>query len=372
MALFGADKPESVALVDITSSSVGAAYARIAPGRPIAVLYTTRVAIPQGDGSALMLRALDEALGKLRTEGAPLLRRRTGSGSSAHIFADIGAVWQDTEVRIETIADEKPFVFTNADLEQAKKRNALPEKRFRSEEYVVATLLNGYPTKNPIGKKATRAEIIMLSASIPEDTATLLRHSLAGLSSHHEVNFAGFASIVFAGVSLAFPHEKDYLALRVSGEATELMHVARGYPTALARVGCGLSCFSRAASAGGYTSFPDGGDVINKDANAKLDEKLTSAKSQWVGEVAKTLKDFAATRALPRTLFLLADPDAREFLRRTLDAPEMHALWLSDEPLAVIALEGKQLAGNVALEPNVQEDLPLELLAVAARERMTS
>lgn len=368
MALFGGPKQESVALVDITSSSVGAAYARIAPGRPVAMLYSVRVPLPETTTPApqvVLFRALDEALHKLRTEGAPILRRRTGSGAAAELYANVGGTLQDTQVRIETITDEKPFIFSAADLEAAKKRAKVAEKRVVSEDYVLATLLNGYLTASPLGKKATRAEIIMLSASLEEETATLLRHAMAGFSTRHDVRYAGFASCVRAGIAVSFPHEKDYLALRVSGGATELMHVARGYPSAVARIDCGLSCFADAAKSAGHTSFPDGGGAI-RNASA-----LSAAQTKWVGEVAKTLKDFTATRALPRTMFLLADPDAADFLRTTLNAPELHALWLSDEPLSVITMEGKQLAGTVAREPNVLEDLPLELLALAARERLS-
>jgi hypothetical protein len=62
------------------------------------------------------------------------------------------------QIEVETFADGKPFVFTEALLEKAKKAAEVPEGRFRSEEAVLGAVLNGYKTMMPVGKKVQRAE----------------------------------------------------------------------------------------------------------------------------------------------------------------------------------------------------------------------
>lgn len=372
MGLFsGKPKAQSVALIDISSSSIGGAYARVSPGAPAALLYTTRVDIESttsGVSAELMLRTLDAVLRDLRQNGAPLLHRRTGAGSVHAVIASVGAPWQDTKIRTETIVEDKTFTFTTDIVERAKKKEAVPAGRAATEASVLATVLNGYETPSPAGKRAKRAEIVILGATMEEESARLVRRALASFSASHDVRFASFASLIPSATALAFPHEKEYLALRVSGESTELVFVKRGYPIAVSALPSGLAEFARAAKAAGFSSFPDGGDAVDTAANAGLDAGLKQAEAAWTSALSACLKSFAANHALPRTLFLVADKEARGYIRRVLDVPDVHALWLSDEPLAVIPLECGQFSKSMACETGVDEDLMLGLLALLGRD----
>lgn len=271
-------------------------------------------------------------------------------------------------MRTEVISDDKPFVFTAGDFETAVKRLAPPDGKHEASHSVVATFLNGYEVDTPVGKRAERAEIVLLSTIMPTETGALIRRAFSSFSGHRTVNMLTFAPLVASAVESVFPHEHDYIAIRVTGQATELCRVSRGKLTDVSRVDSGLARFADVAKKSGYQSFPDGGGIISREGGAALDADLSTAKAAWVGAIAGVLKEFAASRALPRRLFLLADPDAAEFLRRTLDAPEMHALWLSDEPLTVFTLGGLQLAPFVTRPTELLEDVPLELLALAARQ----
>ncbi len=91
---------------------------------------------------------------------------------------------------------------------------------------------------------------------------------------------------------------------------------------AVASIPCGLDCFALVAKRGGFSSFPDGGGAIDQGGSVQLDKRLGEAQKQWTTELAAALKEFASSTALRRTLFLACDPDAREFLKRTLDVPE--------------------------------------------------
>ena len=369
--LFGGKKKRTVAvLADVTGSSVGVAYALVGGSEPAAIIYSTRIPVATtGEGPSIIriFRALDEALQTLRTGGAPILRKTTGSGSADTVYVSLGAALQETSVRSEVISDKKPFVFTSADFDTAVKRLVPPDEKHEVTHSVVATFLNGYEVENPVGKRAQSAEIVLLSTVTPTETSALVRRALSGFSGHRTVTTLTFAPLIAAAVERAFPHERDYIAIRVTGEATELCRVSRGRLADVTRVDSGLARFANIAKKGGYQSFPDGGGIINREGGAALDTELTAAKREWVGSVVGALKEFAASRALPRRIFLLADADAAEFLRRTLDAPEMRALWLSDEPLGVFTLGGLQLAPYVTHPNDLPEDVPVELLALAAR-----
>jgi hypothetical protein len=138
----------SVALIDITSSSVGGALVHLETGIQPTVYYTNRLPIEmhgEEDISSAMLRTLDELAAALIKRGAPVLRQETKSGHIDRVFISIGAPWQATEVRTEHITQPKQFIFTKAVLtEITRKTSAVREGYVLSGESVIATLLNGY------------------------------------------------------------------------------------------------------------------------------------------------------------------------------------------------------------------------------------
>ena len=371
MSFFGSgNSAKSVVLIDITSSSIGGAYARITPNAPAALLYTTRIPIENSSArieSTLMLRTLDAVLRDLREKGAPLLHRRTGSGSVQSVFVHISAPWQTTDIHTEIFADEKPFTFTESLLEKAKKSTQVPPGRFRSEESILGTVLNGYRTLQPMGKKILRAEVIVLHASIEAEVATLIRSALGSFTTFHEVYFSSMPTLMLATIPYAFPHEKDYWTLRITDEATEIVFVKNGFPLGYSSFPSGLGEFARVAKAQGFHSFPDGGDLIDQKQNADLDTRITEVSHRFTSAIIQRLYEYTATHALPRTLFLITDVGAVAFMRRVLNAPDMHALWLSDEPLAIIPLQSSFFSTQVGHEVGAAEDLVLDMLALRAR-----
>lgn len=366
---FFGNKPKttSVLLVDIASSSIGAAYAKVSSRGPVAMLYTTRKSIPTEPGGLTierMLRTLDEVLAQVREEGAPIVRRRTGRGNVDAVHASVSTPWQMCDIHTEVIADKTPFVFTNALVEKIQKGITFPKGYTRTKEQVLGTVVNGYPLKNPVGKKGTRAEIIILNAGMPEEIAKLTRRALASFASPSGISFTCLPSSIYSALPKAFPHEKDYIALRVGGEVTELVMIKQGFPNFFSSVPLGLNTFVRAAKGGGFQSFPDGGNLIDQTKSVALETKISEAEIAWTDKVGEAILAFAAKNALPRTLFLLCDPEARDFVRRMIDTPSLHTLWLSDEPLTIIPLESKQVSTMVVYEVNVEEDLALTLLGL--------
>src|SRR3990167_9224985 len=100
---------ETVALIDISSSSVGGAYVTLAEGQPPTVIYTKRVPVEPRDASTVnavssvsdMERALRSLCETLVREGAPELARAKGSGRIHRIIASVASPWQETAIRTE-------------------------------------------------------------------------------------------------------------------------------------------------------------------------------------------------------------------------------------------------------------------------------
>ena len=113
MGLFGSKKEKtSVVLIDITSSSIGGGLAHSEHGSQPTLYFTIRHEIQKAeheDESQAMLRTLTELTDELVTKGAPILRKETGSGQIDKILVSVGAPWQKTAIRIETVQQQKPL-----------------------------------------------------------------------------------------------------------------------------------------------------------------------------------------------------------------------------------------------------------------------
>ncbi len=350
MALFSKKEKTSCALFDIDSSSVGGALAYAEGGAPPTICYTVRKVIQpkeHEESADAMCRTLEEVSAELIQKGAPILRQETGSGNSENILVSIGAPWQKSLIRVDVVSEKKPFVFTKAILADALRRSPyLPKGYLKSNESVVATLLNGYETSEPFGKKVGRADMIILTSFLDANVSSRVEQILRKTYHTHALTLTGFAPIAYSVFRDVYPHEKDFLVVEISGEATNIIFVKHGLLVNVANVQYGLNQLIMTAK------------MVGNDAEA---EKM------WLSKIAETLGAFAANHALPRTLFLLVEPGSLDYLRSLIDSPSLRSLWLTDDPLRVVSVVPQHFANVVKVRGEAEGDVFLQLLALYRR-----
>ncbi|MDR3546964.1 MAG: hypothetical protein P4M11_01580 [Candidatus Pacebacteria bacterium] len=369
MALFSKKSEQaSVALLDITSSSVGGALVLVAHGSLPTVYYTHRLPIESHEGEDLtsaMLRALDELAATLIRQGAPILRQETKSGRIERVYVSIGAPWQATSVRTQHVNESKPFTFTHAFLTEITRKSSVVREGYRlSGESVIATMLNGYEVQHPFGKKVTRAELIILSSLIEKNAAESIEEVLRKTYHTHALTLTAFAPLAYMVFRDIFPHEKDFLVLDVSGKATDIAFVKRGLLVDVASLPHGTTELVHKGQ-----SPVTGNDILPSD---RLTKEMDSSRKEWLDALTSTLREFSTKNALPRTLFLLAEDASREYLKSLLDSPELRSLWLTDEPLAVIPVLPSQFSSFVRSRGEAGGDVYLSLLAMFANRQQGS
>jgi hypothetical protein len=371
MALFSKKEIISFALVDINSTSVGVALAHVSAGSPPLLYYTERTTIESKEhetSEEAMLRTLHTAAEQLVTKGGPMLRQETGSGHIDRIVVSVGSPWQKTTVRIETLEDKKPFIFTKALMADVTHRGEeLPEGYTKSSETVVATLLNGYETPVPFNKKASRADLVILSSlldtNVSKDVESLLRKTYHT----HALTLTGFAPVAYSSFRNLYPHEKDFLVIEVSEEATDIAFVKHGLLMNVATVDHGINDLIRDVQEGAKKITPTaegGSSLMDPVRNASFAQQAAAASKIWLDKLSVVFREFAVRSALPRTLFLLAGPEARDYLRNTLASQELRALWLTDDPLRVITVVPAHFANFVKNRGTAEGDVFLSLLAL--------
>jgi hypothetical protein len=360
---------QSTALIDISSGSVAGGYlARTKEGQMLA--YSVRIPVQTHSDEKVedaVLRALSEVNDTMVREGAPALRRVAGSGSVGRVLVLISSPWQDTEVRIERIEQGKPFVFTRSLAHEVLKRTAAEKPdRISSGESIIATILNGYEVAKPFGKEVQLADLVVLSSSVGKDFAERVEQSVRRAFHTHRIALSAFAPVSYAVFRDTYPHEKDYLVIDVSGEATEIAFIKQGLIASVLSVPYGLHALLHAAEkslpATTQTRQTAGGVHIIR--HKEDDISGCTVCSKWIDEILSTLKSFSEEHPLPRTIFLLADPEARDYLKRVLDDPKLRGLWLTDEPLSIIPVAEPHFLEYVKIGPEAKADVQLMMLGV--------
>lgn len=369
---FTKSSAQTIALIDIGSSSVGGALARIEKGTKPILLFTERVPIEAKSGRSLsecMLEALDGLGQSLLVKGAPILREQTGHGSVDAVFASISSPWQKTHVDAKVIEESKPFLFTKAHIALSEAQEEVPEGFLRTEQSVIAVLLNGYEVRQPFGKKVKRADLVLLSSLLDTLVTTAIQNKLHTWYHTHNVHLSAFAPIAYEAYRDTFPHQKDFVLLHVGGEATDLAFVKNGLLVDVASVPSGLRTIMRAAHTTEGGLHGSGGDVIDPALNTHFSMRVKEAQDAWVKQLTDTFRDFSSRHALSRTLFLLSEEGTSEYVKRLLNATDMHALWLSDDPLTVLPSVPSLWSTYVQVKGEAKGDVLLMMLALAYEKR---
>jgi hypothetical protein len=277
------------------------------------------------------------------------------------------------------MAQDKDFTITERLVEHALaegkthgvSRTALPD-------VVLASILNGYDVPNPYGMKARRAEFVVLAASIESELENLVRKQLRHLYHTHDVIFTSFAAAAYGALRHCFPHEKDYLVVDVSAHATDIGLVKGGKLVDVASQATGLDALLIAMRSAermapeqespSVLGAPPG--YINPMRNIQFGVRVDEARARWTEGLTMLLRTLASHQALPRTLFLLADQAALNYLKNALNSDAVHALWLSDEPIAVIGITNEQLSHSIQVRGQATPDSYLSLLALYTRTLM--
>ncbi len=327
-------KGKQIVLIDIGTSSVAGAYALYKERELPVVLYTRRLPIEKHMNESqdrAMVRALKILGDTLIREGAPVLVRVTGNGSVDNILVSVDAPWQKTSVRTEQFEQEKPFIFTKSLITAALEKSSVTTLgKMRTDESIIGTILNGYETREPYGKKVHRASVIVLTSRIDEHITKSITSTLRSVyHTTHITSIAG-SSLRYQAMQKAFPHERDALILDATGPITSIALVRRGLLVSITEI-----------------------EVSDADT-AHL----------WVERVENELADLAKQYPLPRTIFLLARESTEISLRETLNAANLGKLWLSDNPPKIVSVLASHLGGLVRQVTDAFPDLLLLLMAL--------
>jgi len=347
MGLFSRKESGATALIiDIGSSSVGGAYARFTRGAVPEVLYVIRVPVARREGEATSLegmeRALNETCDLLVGEGGPAALRAIGSAHIDRIIVSTGPPWEEALVRVLHIEDGKPFTFTRSLVKDSDTGKEAASGRRMTEDQIILVKLNGYETRQPYGKRASQAEVTVLTSTIAEEAAAAVDQAVSKAFHTRALRLRAFLPAAFSALASLYPHQKDHLIIVAGGDATNIALVSKGVLAGIRSIPLGVNPGVRSAE-----------DRTDATAQARLTD-------EWLAATQKEAMTLAGDAGMPGTVFLITHQEARDALMAALSG----ARWRSDA-MTVVPISAAHLSSAVRTRADTDPDTGLTLLALA-------
>lgn len=332
-------KGESVVLIDISAGSVAGAYAYYKKGENPSLLYTRRLPIVTIEGEQkdlAMLRALGLLGDTLIIDGAPVLARHTGNGRADTILVSVDAPWQETKIRKEFFERKDPFVLTKSMVDAALDRTSVASKgKVLADESVIGTILNGYETREPYGKKVRHASVIILTSLIDEKISKNIAGTLRGIFHTENILSIAGSSLRYQAMRTIFPHERGAIILDAIGQLISVALVHKDLLVAVVEMS----------------------DAVSTDINV------------WIQNVIDEFTELAKDHPLPRTIFLLAQEQDSSSLEHALNSAKLSGLWLSDNPPKIVPVRPSHISSLIRQVTTSIPDLSLLLMTLYWKHR---
>lgn len=340
LGFFDKKGSETMLFIDIGAASVAGAAAIRSRGEAWSFAYTKRVPIEEHPGEPIegaLTRALETVADALVSEGAPAIARAGGNPRARAMMISLDAPWQETQLRTEKIERRDAFTVTRQMLSQTLKKS-LPEVAGKTpvDESVIGTIINGYETRDPFGKRGRRVSFILLTSYIATDTAERIVRTLRKRFPHAHLTTIAGPSMRYRALAAVFPHEHDALIIDATAPSVSIALVRRGLLMAVSETG---------------------------------PAEVESAA--WMSGIESALAKLASAYPLPRTVLLLARETEVAHVRETLDSPNLGKAWLVDSPPKIISVLAGHVAQSAPHAASVAPDLVLELMLKYAQDEAT-
>lgn len=382
MFSFGKSRQRVVALIDVGSLSIAGGYALLTPSRAPRICYTKRIALPISyDTSTQALvrslkHGLDSLIEHLQGEGIAQLSRSCGAKHVDEVIVSVGSPWQRIVIRSHSEVFSRPKS-VSAELLESFRQTITQELDIDSsttrliDHAIIDVQINGYTVTQPVGKRARRLAVTTLASMVPISIHDLIVSRLSKVFSVDPIFMQAAPEVAYVVLRDLFLHEEDFIAVVVTGEATDILLVKKNVLIGVATSLVGVHSVTRSVAAQvGSTVLGESAphlvadDMLDRSASRQVIAAQERAENEWATSVVAALADLARKYALPQTLFVVSDASCRERFTRLLESEDMHALRLGEKKFTILGVQSQHLTDHIVFTGHAEKDLFLGLLAL--------
>ena len=333
MGIFSKEKEESkvVLILDIGSSSIGGALVETGDGTYKTIFSTNEQLVIEENINidrlfSLTIKSLDIILGRIFNQHLP---------APSRIICVLPSLWHVLEIRRIGISKNTPFLFTPKLADELLRKEATLFQEEHSNDYgdllkdgmepmelkTMKTVLNGYHTDSPFGKRAKELEMSVFISFAPRDVLEKLRNTIHKYFHNMELKFSSSILISFTGTRDMSP-QSDFLLVEAGGEITDVSIIKRGelcgsvsFP-----LGCNFiirkiaeQMNSSVALASSLFSLHQSGHMENNSLR-KVGLIMNSARAEWIKSFEKAISGILDDVSVPSFIFLLTEPEFADFI----------------------------------------------------------
>lgn len=338
-------KSKVIAVVDITSSSVGGALVENNEGCPITIL-----AAPKTPVNFLFDVSLEASLrctiDSLRVAIKKL--KNLYPGKIDEVLCVFSSPWFSSEIKIITAEREKPFevkndFFSRLIEEEEKKFSAGKKSNSRPiEREIMKIELNGYRVKNPAGKNArTVKSRLYLSAGVKKAMESVEKE-IEEVFVRTSLRFATSSLVAFKVLNDIITGREGFLIIDIGGETTEINLIRDNALEQSASFSKGENLLYRKAAGALNTFLKEASSIVKAysrghrtlESSDKISAAIKDSVGEWRDFLKKSLALMAKENFLPQNVFVIGDDPVCRFFSSCLENEDFSEFTVLREPFA--------------------------------------
>ena len=376
-------KSKVVAVIDITSSSVGGALVESNEGCPVAVS-----AAPRSPVNFLFDVSLEASL-RCTAESLRLTAKKLKSlrsGKIDEVLCVFSSPWFSSKTKIITVTREKPFEVRNdffSKIIEEEEKNFTPLETGMSkrgeknslfiEHEVIKAELNGYYVKNPIGKNARSVKShIYLSVGV-EKAMEMARREIEKVFIHTPLRFATSSLVAFKVLSDIIKNKEGYLIIDIGGETTEINIIRNNVLEMSASFSKGKNLLFRKAATTLNTFLGEASSIVRAysaghrtlESSDKIAEAVKESIEEWRDSLKNSLSVMAKSALLPQNVFIIGGDPVCRFFSSCLEKSDFSEFTVLNKPFVAQKIKSEWLSRYFKTGDYQSKDMDIILMIEA-------
>jgi hypothetical protein len=370
------NKPRVVPLFSIESGVTTGALVEIAPGIPPHITYCVAesFAIQKKLDSDRLEDSAVKTIDNVAKKVVDYFSKNRKGSLAAPVIV-LGSPWyfshtsviKSTTKQPQLIKEDFIAALIKDEIQKVKESRSLAGKASIMDTKIINSLLNGYSTDNPAGKKASQIELSVFFTLIPQSFKEKIENALH-TSISKTVSSWHTSPIVFS-TSLAslFFQESDFIIADVGAELTELSFIKDKHLIETATFPYGSSTVIRHISSKIKVTLQLASSLlalteeekITKTMSEKLEKALEDFEAEWKIIFTDSLTQLSAGKMLPKKICLVVQPEFTQLFKRLIENEEFAQSAQPDGKFEIITKDAFDLAKHISIDSNIAAPLIL-------------
>jgi len=277
------------------------------------------------------------------------------------VYVNLSSPWMSSQKRSIKYTKKNEFIFTKKladeliqkEIDQPLSKNVdfYNHKVNLFDRHTVGVFANGYPTRNPLGKKMFDLNIQSLTSVISSQTQEAFEH-VVERAFHRKPIFLSNTFVAYNALVNTLPDQDDAIIVDISGELTELFVVMSDHLKHISSIPIGVNHLIRDLSQSLSLPFLKARSAMNMHQEGKLEKKYTKNIQShfkksfkiWLREFYSMLDSCTAEGLLPSTIILCAPDDLSLWMEEhILESDELKIHFHGNQKISLVHLQDQNM-----------------------------